>query len=115
MYVIESDKEPETPPPEQTATMTNTGIDHAIDDAKEANEELFIRDKYGKIFQTLTSFANTGEENSCETSELDLASNLSPNTELEADVKHEEKIIHRSIWLTKTNPIIRYNIPICHE
>ena len=38
----------------------------------------------------------------------------SSSTEL--DIKHEEeKIVRRSKRLTKTNPIIRYNNPPCHD
>ena len=99
--------------------MTDTEIDRAIEDARQANDELFIRAHYhdnGKVFKNLTSFPKTGEENNFENSELDLASNLSSSTELEADIKHgEEKTIRRSKRLTKTNPIIRYNNPICHD
>ena len=67
------------------------------------------------MFKNLTSFPNA-EENNFENSELNLASNLSCSTELEADIQHEEeKIVRRSKRLTKTNPIIRYNNPICHD
>ena len=69
--------------------MTDTEIDRAIDDARQMNEELFISDDNGEVFKNLTSFLNTGEENNFENSELDLASNLSSSTELEADIKHE--------------------------
>ena len=98
------------------ANMTDTEIDRAIEDARQANDELFIRDDNGKVFKHLTSFPETGEENNFENSELDMASNLSSSTELEADIKHEdEKTIRRSKRLTKTNPIVRYNNPICHD
>ena len=98
------------------ANMTDTEIDRAIEDARQANDELFIRDDNGKVFENLTSFPKTGEENNFENSKLDLASNLSSSTELEADIKHgEEKTIRRLKRLTKTNPIIRYNNPICHD
>ena len=96
--------------------MTDTEIHRAIENARQANDELFIRDDNGKVFENLTSFPKTGEENNFENSELDVASNLSSSTKLEADNKHgEEKTIRRSKSLTKTNPIIRYNIPICHD
>ena len=98
------------------ANMTDTEIDRAIEDARQANDELFIRDDNCKVFQNLTSFPKTGEENNFENSEIDLASNLSSSTELEADIKHEEeKTIRRSKRLTKTNPIVRFNNPICHD
>ena len=91
-------------------------VDRAFEDARQANEELFIRDDNGKVFKNLISFPNTGEENNFENSELDLVSNLSSSTELEADIKHEEeKTVRRSKRLTRTNPIIRYNNPICHD
>ena len=45
------------------ANMTDTEIDHAIEDARQANDELFIRDDNGKMFKNLTSFPKTGEEN----------------------------------------------------
>ena len=80
-----------------TANMTDTKIDRAISDDKQANEELFIRDENGKVFNYETSLLNTGEENSFE---LDLPSNLSSNTESEADVKHEEK---NNTQIEKTN------------
>ena len=98
------------------ANMTDTEIHRAIEDARQANDELFIRDDNGKVFKTLTSFPKTGEENNFEKSELDLASNLRFSTKLEADIKHdEEKTIRRSKRLTKANPIVRYNNPICHD
>ena len=73
------------------ANMTDTEIDRAIEDARQANDEIFIRDDNGKVFKNLTSFIETGEENNFENYELDLASNLSSRTELEADIKHEEE------------------------
>ena len=98
------------------ANMTHTEINRAIEDARHANDELFIRDDNGKVFKNLTSFPKTGEENNFENSELDLISNLSSSTELEADIKHEEEnTIRRSKRLTKTNPIVRYNNPVCHD
>ena len=99
-----------------TANMTDTETDRAIENARQANDELFIRDDNGKMLKNLTSFPKTGEENNFENSELDLASNLRSSTELEADIKHEEeKTVRRSKRLTKTNPIIGYNNPICHD
>ena len=107
---------PLTTPTITTANMTDTEIDRAIEDARQANDELCIRDDNGKVFENLTSFPKTGEGNNFENSELDMASNLSSSTELEADIEHgEEKTICRSKRLTKTNPIIRYNNPICHD
>ena len=96
-----------------TTNITDTEINRAINDAKQANEELFIRDENGKVFNNNKTFPNTGEENSFD---LDFANNLSSSTELETDVKHEEeKKVRRLKRLTKTNPIVRYNNPICHD
>ena len=97
-----------------TTNMTDTEINCAINDTKQANEELLIRDENGKVFNNNETFPNTGEENSFD---LDFANNLSSSTELETDVKHEEeeKNVRRSKRLTKTNPIVRYNNPICHD
>ena len=64
--------------------MTDTVIDRATEDARQANGDLSIRDDN-------------------EDSELDLASNLSSSTELEADIKHEEEeIVRRSKRSNKT-------------
>ena len=64
-------------------------------------------------FKNDNSLLNTGEENSFE---LDVDSSLSSSTELETHVKHEEeKIIRRSKRRRKTNPIVRYNNPVCHD
>ena len=62
-----------------TGPLTITGdteINRAVEDARQANDEVFIRDDNGKVFKHLTSFPKTGEENNFENSELDLASNL---------------------------------------
>ena len=96
--------------------MTDTEIDRAIDDVRQANKELFIRDETGGVFKNLTSFPDTEEENSFEISDLDQASNMSSSTQLEADTKYEEtKIVCGSKRLTKTILIVRYNNPICHD
>ena len=71
--------------------MTDTEIHRTIEDARQSNEELFIRDDNGMVIKNLTSIPNTGEENNFENSELDLACNLNSSTELEADIKHEEE------------------------
>ena len=81
--------------------MTDTEINRAIEDARQANDELFIRDDNGKVFKNLTSFPKTGEENIFETSELDLISNLSSSTELEADIKQRRR--KNSTQIKKTN------------
>ena len=63
--------------------MTDTEIDRAVDDAKQASEDFLIREE--KVFKNVTSLPNRREENSFENSEIDLASNLSSITELETD------------------------------
>ena len=63
-----------------TGHMTETEIHQAIQDAKTAEQELFIRDENGKV-------------------------SINSNT----------KSVRRSKRLTKTNPIVSYNNPICHE
>ena len=42
--------------------MTHTEIDRAIEAARQANDELFIRDDNGKVFKNLTSSPTTREE-----------------------------------------------------
>ena len=43
------------------ANMTDTEIDRAIEDARQANDELFIRDDNGKVFENLASFLKRGK------------------------------------------------------
>ena len=43
------------------ANMTDTEIDRAIEDARQANDELFIKDNNGKVFKNLTSFLKMGK------------------------------------------------------
>ena len=69
------------------AHMTDTKVDSAIDDAKRTDKEILIRVENGKDFKNFTSLTNTGEKSCFETSELNLASNLSSSTELETDFK----------------------------
>ena len=94
-----------------TANMTDTEVDRAIFDTKHADQELLIRDDNGKVFTDNNANQNTLEDN-FENSDLDLASNLSSSTEIDME---EKEPIRRSKRLTKTNPIIRYNNPICHD
>ena len=91
--------------------MTDTEVDRTIDNAKNADQEVFIRDENGKVFIDNKPRLSTFEDN-LENSELDLASNLSSSTENETE---EKEPISRSKRLTKTNPIVRYNNPICHD
>ena len=95
--------------------MTETEIHQAIQYSEGADQELFIRDENGKVFTDPNITPKTTEDN-LETSELELASNLSSSTEIETDIKAEdERIIRISKNLTKTNPIVKYNNPICHD
>ena len=98
-----------------TTKMSDTGIDRAIEDAKCADQEFFVRDENGKVFPDNTTNPKALEDN-LEYSELDLARNLSSSTEIETDQKNEEwKSIRRSKRLTKTNPIVKYKNPVCHD
>ena len=92
--------------------MTETEIHQAIQDAKTAEQGLFIRDENCKV----PINSNTNLEDNLETSDLELASNLSSSTEIEADIiSEEEKSVRRSKRLTKINPIVRHNNPNCHD
>ena len=92
-----------------TSNMTDTEINRAIEDANSAEQEIFIRDENGKV---LTDNSTKLLAENLENSELELASNLSSSTEIETE---EKEPVRRSKRLTKTNPIIRYNNPICHD
>ena len=93
-----------------TTNMTDTEVDRAIEDAKSADQEVFNRDENGKVFTDNKPHPSTFDD-TLENSELNLASNLSSSTEFETE---EKEPIRRSKRLTKTNPILRYNNPICH-
>ena len=94
-----------------TTNMTDTEVDRAIEDAKSAEQEIFIRDENGKVFTDNKPHPSTVEDN-LENSDLDLASNLSSSTEIETE---EKEPIRRSKRLTKTNPIVRFNHPVCYD
>ena len=94
-----------------TANMSDTEVNRAIENAKTADQEVFIRDENGKVFTDKKPHPNAFEDN-LENSELELASNLSSSTEIEPE---EKEPIRRSKRLTKTNPIVRYINPICHD
>ena len=94
-----------------TSHMTETEIRQAIQDAETAEQELFIRDENSKV----PINSNMNPKDNLETA-LELANNLSSSTEIEADIVTEgEKNVRRPKRLTKTNPIVRYNNPICHD
>ena len=95
-----------------TGHMTETEIRQAFQDVKTVEQELFIKDENGKV----PINSNTNPKDNLEISDLELASNLSSSTEIEADIiTEEEKSVRRSKRLTKTNPTVRYNNPVCHE
>ena len=102
-----------------TENMTDTDIDRIIEDAKQNDTELFIKDLNGKITHNYNNTVHGGEENKeknnleTETSDLELISNLSSSTEIEQETK--EHNLRRSKRLTKTNPIIRFNNPITSD
>ena len=70
-----------------TDHMTDTEIHQVIQDAKTADQELFIREENGKV----PTDSNTNLEDNLETSELELASNVSSSTEIGTDIKAEEE------------------------
>ena len=94
--------------------MTDTEMDRTIDDAKNANKELHIKDMNGKETQISTKHSSGVEDdtidNKSEISELELLSNLGSSTEIEHDT--EENNLRSSRRLTKTNPIVRLNNPV---
>ena len=69
-----------------TANITDTEVDRAIEDAKSADHEVFIRDENGNVFTDNKPHPSTFEDN-LENSELDLARNLSSSTEIETEEK----------------------------
>ena len=71
--------------------LTDTEVDRAIEDAKSADQEVFIRDEYGKVFTDNKPNPNTLEDLP-ENSELGLASNLSSGTEIEIEEKEPTQI-----------------------
>ena len=102
-----------------TENMTDTDIDRIIEDAKQNDTELFIKDLNGKVTYNYNNTVYGGEENEeknnleTETSDLELISNLSSSTEIEQETKQHN--LRRSKRLTKTNPIIRFNNPITSD
>ena len=88
--------------------MTDTEVDRAIEDAKQADQEILIRDENGKVFTDNITNSYTQKDN-FENSDLELASNLSSSTEIDTEEKRTRAQID------KTNPIITYNNPICHD
>ena len=62
--------------------MSDSDIDQTIRDSIQSGQEIQIRDNSGKV-----TFYNINKiENKLDLSELELASNLSPSTEIEKDI-----------------------------
>ena len=67
--------------------MTDTEVDRAIEDAKQADLEILIRDENGKVFPDNNTNLYTLKDN-FENSDLELASNLSSCTENDTKEKN---------------------------
>ena len=91
--------------------MTDTEVDRAIEDAKQADQEILIRDENGKVFTDNNTNLYILKDN-FENSDLEPASNLGSSTEIDTEEKEPVRRLKR---LTKTNPIIRYINSICHD
>ena len=70
-----------------TGHMTEEEIHQAIQEARTAEQELFIRDENGKVPINF----NMNLKDNLETSDLELASNISSSTEIEADIITKEE------------------------
>ena len=95
-----------------TENMTSEAVDRAIEDARETETEIHLKDPNGKASHNEIKSPKKGEEeeDELENSELELLSNLSSSTEI--GKKTKEHNLRRSKRLTKTNPIIRLNNPV---
>ena len=95
-----------------TENMTTEAVDRAIEDAREAETEIHLKDSNGKVSHNIIKSPKRREEEEqeLETSELELLSNLISSTEIEQETK--EHNLRRSKRLTKTNPISRLNNPV---
>ena len=95
-----------------TENMTTEAVDRALEDAREADTEIHLKDSNGKVSHNIIKSPKRGEEeeDELENSELELLSNLSSSTEIEQETK--EHNLRRSKRLTKTNSIIRLNNPV---
>ena len=67
-------------------SMTDTEVDRAIEDAKQADKEILIRDENGKVFTDNNTNSFTLKDN-FENSDLELARNLSSCTEIDTAKK----------------------------
>ena len=95
-----------------TENMTTEAVDRSIEDAREADTEIHLKDHNGKVSHNIIKSPKRGEEeeDELENSELELLSNLSSSTEIEQETK--EHNLRRSKHLPKTNSIIRLNNPV---
>ena len=95
-----------------TEHMTTEAVNRAIEDAREADAEIHLKDSSGKVSHNMIKSPKRGEEekDELENVELELLSNLSSSTEIEQETK--EHNLRRSKRLTKTNPIVRLNNPM---
>ena len=95
-----------------TEYMTTEAVNRAIEDAREADAEIHLKDSSGKVSHNMINSPKRGEKekDELENSELELLSNLSSSTEIEQETK--EHNLRRSKRLTKTNPIVRLNNPV---
>ena len=81
--------------------MTDTEVDRAIEDAKQADQEILIRDENGKVFTDNNTNSCTLKDN-FENSDLERASNLSSSTEIDI----EEKNPYADRGLTKPTQLL---------
>ena len=97
---------------DQITNMTTEAVDRAIEDAREADTEIHLKDSNGKVSHNIIKSPQRGEEkeDELEKSEIELLSNFSSSTEIEQETK--EHNLRRSKRLTKTNPKIRLNNPV---
>ena len=80
--------------------MSESDIEQAINNTQQSRQDLHNKDINGKVSNTIDS-------------DLELASNLSSSTEIDKDFENvQETNLRRSKRLTKTNPVIRLNIPV---
>ena len=64
--------------------MTDADVDRALEDAKQADQEILTRDENGKVFTDISTNSYTLKDN-FENSDLELASNSSSSTEIDTE------------------------------
>ena len=72
-----------------TENMTTEAVDRAIEDAREADTEIHLKDSNGKVSHNVIKSLKKEEEeeDELENSELELLSNLSSSSEIEQETK----------------------------